>query len=306
MSQSNEGSIKVILFALMANFGIAVAKFTGAFYSKSASLLAEAIHSLADCTNQVFLLIGAKKSKKPADAQHPLGYGRENFFWSFLVALLLFFAGGVFAIYEGVHKLTSSEESTLTQPWIGVIILVVSIALEGGSFFACLKEVKKINRYPSLWQWFRESTASDLIVIFMEDFAALVGLVLALGFLLTAWITGDARWDAAGSICIGLILVVVAVLLGNEVKSLIVGEKSSTDYKDFINNEFKNQNSEMKLLKLISLATGSNEVMLALKVHPGTIKDSTNLINSINTVEAKIKSTFPEVKWIFAEPDLKD
>lgn len=305
MASHENSSIKVILFALFANLGIAIAKFGGALFTGSASLLAEAIHSLADCTNQVFLLIGAKRAKKPADDHYPLGYGRESFFWSFMVAILLFSMGGLFAIYEGYHKLHDTDQ-TLHSPYVGLVILILSITLEGGSFFACLKEVRKINVYSNLWQWFRKTTASDLVVIFIEDLAALVGLVCATVFLLIAILTNNALWDAMGSIVIGIILVIVSILLSIEVKSLIVGEKSSIDYRPAIQSFFDEEKSQARILKMISLATGSHEVMIAMKVTPGNIEKSHALIESINRVELKTKQKFPEIKWLFIEPDTAD
>ncbi len=305
MASAEGSSIKVILFALFANLGIALAKFGGAIFTGSASLLAEAIHSLADCTNQVFLLIGAKRSKKPADEQFPLGYGRESFFWSFMVAILLFSMGGLFAIYEGYHKLHDKDQ-TLQSPYVGLAILLFSILLEGGSFFACLKEVRKQNTYSSLWQWFRKSTASDLVVIFIEDLAALIGLIAATIFLLVAIITNNAFWDAFGSIIIGLILVVVSILLSIEVKSLIVGEKAAKDYKPTIQSFLDEENAKLEILKIISLATGSAEVMIAMKITSGSIEKSAGLIEAINRIEVKTKKKFPEVKWLFVEPDTAD
>lgn len=305
MSSADSSSIKVILVALFANLGIAACKFMGAFYTGSASLLAEAIHSLADCTNQIFLLIGTQKAKKQPDDDYPLGYGRESFFWSFMVAILLFSMGGLFAIYEGYHKLSQSD-SDLKYPSVGLSILVLSMLLEGGSFLACLKEVKKQNPYPNLWIWFRKSTASDLVVIFMEDFAALVGLAIATLFLLIAMMTKNPMWDGVGSIFIGGLLIVVSFLLAREVKSLIVGEKSSKDYRQEIQNFFTQENSEVKILTIISLATGSNEVMIAMKITAGSLQKSSDLIDSINRVEIVTKKRFPEIKWLFIEPDNKE
>lgn len=300
---ASHSSTRVIVFALLANLGIAITKFAGAFFTQSASLMAEAIHSLADCTNQIFLLIGAKKSQKPADEKYPLGYGRESFFWSFLVAILLFSMGGVFAIYEGVHKLSEAEQQ-LKMPYVGVAILVVSILLEGGSFFACLSEVRKTNTHKNLWQWFRKSTASDLVVIFMEDLAALLGLTLALGFLVIAILTGNAIWDAYGSIVIGGLLVVVSVLLANEVKSLIIGETPAFDYRSPIQKHFNQRDPDMQILRFIALATGSHEILISLKVSAGrSNKTSQQLIDSINAVEVEIKKQFPEIRWLFVEPD---
>lgn len=302
MAASQSGSIKVIFFALFANLGIAIAKFAGALFTGSASLMAEAIHSLADCANQVFLLIGAKRSQKPADENFPLGYGRESFFWSFMVAILLFSMGGLFAIYEGFHKLHDPDQN-LNSPYVGLTILILSILLEGGSFFACLKEVRKQNTYGSLWAWFRRSTSSDLVVIFIEDLAALIGLMAATVFLLIAIVTNNAFWDAAGSIFIGVLLIIVSVFLSREVKSLIVGEKSSTDYKQSIQSFFDQEKSGVRVLRIISLATGSHEVMIAMKVSSGNLDKSLALIETINRVEVQTKKQFPEIKWLFVEPD---
>ncbi len=299
------GSTKVIIFALIANFGIAVTKLGGALFTKSASMMAESIHSLADCTNQIFLLIGAKASQKPPDEKHPLGYGRESFFWSFLVAILLFSMGGIFAIYEGLHKLSGPEQE-LKMPLVGIAILIVSILLETGSFYACLKEVKKQNTHGSLWQWFRKSTASDLVVIFVEDLAALIGLVIALLFLFVALITNNPMWDAVGSVAIGTLLVTVSFLLAYEVKSLLVGEAASAHYKKDIEKHFLALDPEMKILKCIALVTGNNELLVSLKVLPGSRTTSKTLIEAINKAESSIKKQFPEIKWLFVEPDFED
>lgn len=299
-------SVRVVVIALLANLGIAVSKFVGAFFTGSASLLAEAIHSVADCTNQVFLLIGSKKSQKPPDELHPLGYGRESFFWSFLVALLLFSMGGVFAVYEGIHKVQEASHE-LQYPYVALTILIVAVLLEGGSFFACLKEVQKRKKpHESFWSWFRDSTTSDLLVIFLEDLAALTGLIVATLFLALSIATNDNRYDAMGSIFIGVLLIVMSFLLAREVKSLIVGEKSSKDYKNSIEELFKRTHSEFKVLKLISLVTGSDEIMITLKLHPGHITNSKDLIDAINRVEKQIRSLHPEIKWLFVEPDFVD
>lgn len=302
---AHEGSTRVIVFALFANLGIAITKFAGALFTKSASMMAESIHSLADCTNQVFLLIGVRAARKPADEKHPLGYGRESFFWSFLVAILLFSMGGVFAVYEGIHKLQESDQE-LKMPLVGVAILVVSILLEGASFYACYKEVKKINSYSNLWQWFRKSSASDLVVIFMEDLAALLGLIIALCFLVVAILTGNPIWDAMGSVVIGLLLIVVSFLLAYEVKSLLVGEAPNKNYRADIEKHFLNQDSEMKILKFIALVTGNSEILVSIKVLPGRHADTSSLIHSINAAEKAIKLQFPEIKWLFVEPDHKE
>lgn len=300
---SHGGSVKVIVFALLANLGIAIAKFAGALISGSASLLAEAIHSVVDCSNQALLLLGNKRSQKPATDRHPLGYGREAFFWSFIVAILLFSLGGLFAIYEGVHKLDAHEP--VSYPWLGLTILLVSIGLEGGSFWACLTEIRKQNRHGSLWAWFRKSTAAELLVIFTEDAAAMAGLSLAALFLVLSWVTGNSVWDAVGSIVVGSVLVCVAILLAIEIKALLIGEAPAEDLRPGVEAIIHEVMPGAKLLRFLALQTGASEVMLAMKIHPGPESSAREMIDRINEVERRTKARFPEIKWQFVEPDFE-
>lgn len=303
MSHGSDAT-RVIVIALFANLGIAIAKFTGAFISKSAALLAESVHSLVDCTNQGLLLIGNKKAKRLPSETHPLGYGREAFFWSFIVAILLFSLGGLFAIYEGVHKLDDHSEPG--SPLLGLGILVVSMVLEAYSFLACWKEVRAQNTYGDLWTWFKKTTSSELLVVFTEDAAAMLGLILATASLLLTWVTGNPIWDAIGSILVGVLLVIVAILLAVEIKSLLVGESPSTDYKKHLNARIAELIPEGRLFNLIALQIGPNEVMLSYKLSPGNIKDVKQLLVALNALERDIKQKYPEVKWQFCEPDLSD
>ena len=298
---AGDGSAKVIIFALMANLGIALSKAAGAFITQSASMFAEAIHSLVDTSNQILLLIGRKLSKRAPTEAHPLGYGREAFFWSFIVAIMLFSLGGLVAIYEGVHKFSNSEE--IRSPLIALAILGVSLVLEGFSFSACLKEVAHQQKGRSLWRWFHETTSSELLVVLTEDAAALVGLTIATGCLIVSWVTGDPRWDAIGSIWVGIVLVAVAGLLAVEIKSLIVGEAPTTDFKAFIQEQIQTHIPGGRLLKLIAIQTGADEVLLSYKVHPGTIQSAAHLVDGINSLEKSVKKAFPEVRWQFVEPD---
>jgi cation diffusion facilitator family transporter len=301
---STGGSTRVIIIAFFANFGIAITKFIGAFISGSASLFAEAIHSLVDCSNQILLLIGNKKSQKPADKKHPLGYGREAFFWSFMVAILLFTLGGLFAIYEGSHKLTGHSE--ISSPALGMGILIFSLLLEGYSFWSCFKEVKAQNTYGSLINWFKKTSNSELLVIFTEDAAALTGLFLATVFLGIAWATGNSYWDAIGSIVVGVLLVVVAVLLAIEIKSFIIGESPSDEIRDFIIQTVPDFFPSGRILNIIAVQTGSNEIMMACKIFPGSIKDVDNAITLINQLEKLCKSKFKDLRWQFFELDHED
>jgi cation diffusion facilitator family transporter len=204
-------SNRAILFALGANFAIACAKGVAAFFTGSSAMLAETVHSLADCGNQLLLLLGMKQARRPASPDYPLGYGKAIYFWSFLVALMLFSVGGMFSLYEGVHKLQAHEP--LRQWWWAAGVLLFGIVAEGVSMRACLQEVNKIRGERSLWRWFRESRQAELVVIFGEDLAALLGLVFALIAVLLSVVTGNPVWDAVGTIAIGVLLIVVAIFV---------------------------------------------------------------------------------------------
>lgn len=302
---SSGGSTKVIIISLCANFGIALSKLGGAMFTGSAALLAESVHSFSDCGNQLLLLYGQRVSKKPPTPKHPLGRGKEAFFWSFLVALLLFSMGGLFSLTEGWEKI--SHPHALTHPIVGVIILLVAVGLEGFSFFACLKEVKHQNTYGSIWQWVRHTSSADLLVIFLEDLAALLGLLFALTSLVLAWITGNPFWDALGSVAIGVLLIGVAILLGKEVKAMLIGEASSTNYETALRHLVQEYLPGGHIARVIAVQTGIDEVLLAYKVVPGdygmTVADA---IAQVNALEARVKQQFPQVRWQFAELDSEE
>ncbi|MGE4132188.1 MAG: cation diffusion facilitator family transporter [Bdellovibrionales bacterium] len=299
-----EHSTRVILVAFAANLGIAAAKFVGAVMTGSAALLAEGIHSLVDCSNQLLLLLGARRSARPPDEQHPLGYGREAFFWSFIVAILLFSLGGLFAIYEGVHKLGQTEE--VQAPLIGLLILLVSVGLEGYSFRVCLNEVRQQPRFAGYLKWFKSTKNSELLVIFAEDLAALAGLTIALLALLLAWLTGNPMWDSIGSILVGLLLVIVAIFLAVEIKSFLVGEAADEDLKRAVEAEVREAFPTGRLLRYIAIQVGSHSVLLSCKVHPGELTDLKSAIHRVNQMERKIKELHSSVTWQFIELDLSD
>jgi cation diffusion facilitator family transporter len=301
---SGSGSTKIILIAMTANLGIAIAKFFGAYFSKSSALLAEAIHSVVDTTNQVLLLLGEKSSKKPPDDTHPLGYGRETFFWSFVVSILLFSLGGLFAIYEGIHKLADPEP--MHNPMLALGILGFSILLEGYSFYACLKEVRNTNPFSNLWTWFRKTTSAGLLVIFTEDAGALVGLVIATICVSLSWALSNPAFDAYGSILIGCLLVGLAILLAREIKSLIIGEAPSKNYRLHIESLVRSHIPSSRVLRYLALQTGDGEVLISYKITPGNIQDVSQLIKTINQIEAQVRKQFPEIKWQFVEPDFKE
>lgn len=296
----HSSSARAILYAFTANLGIALAKLAAAVFTRSGSMLAEAIHSFADCGNQVLLYIGLKQSQKPADAQHPLGYGKVSYFWSFIVALLLFSMGGVFSIYEGVHKLHVHEP--LNKPWIALLVLGASILLESGSLAGCLREIRKLRGKRTLGQWLKSTRNAELVVVLGEDVAALVGLVLAMGFVALAVLTGNPVFDAIGSIVIGVVLVCVSIFVAVRIKGLIVGRSAEEDLQEAIRAEISQDPAIVELLNAITLQMGP-QVMLAAKVRMAPGLSIEAAVEHINHLERRIKSQFPEVSWCFVEPD---
>ena len=296
-------SLKSILFALGANFAIALAKTAGAVFTGSSSMLAEAIHSFADCANQALLIWGLKEARRQASPDHPLGHGRAIYFWSFIVALMLFSMGGLFSIYEGVHKLHDTEP--VKYAWVAVAILGFGVAAESVSLWGALREINKERGDQSLWQWFTSSRQSELLVIFGEDLAALGGLTLALVFIGISMITGNPMWDAIGSICIGVLLVLVAVLVGVEVKALLVGQSAEPQVLARLRAHIEAQPEVAQVYSLITQQLGS-EIMVAVKARMQPMASDLALITAINEVERRIRGEFSQVRWIFFEPDVID
>lgn len=296
-------SVKSILYALGANFAIAVAKLMAAMVTGSGSMMAESIHSLADCGNQGLLLFGLKHAKKPPTPEHPLGFGKSIYFWSFIVALMLFSMGGLFSIYEGVHKLQAPEP--MTYPWVAVAVLIFSVIAEGASLKGCIAEVNKERAGRSFYRWFRETRQSELLVIFGEDLAALLGLSLALVAVLAAMITGNPVYDAWGSIAIGGLLVVIAFFVGIEVKALLIGQGVEPTLKVKMELFLLEQPEVKRLFNLVSLQMGQ-DAMVAVKAEMAPQPSDRALVDAINAVEARFKGQFPMVVWLFFEPDIKD
>ena len=296
-------SLKSILFALGANFVIALAKTGGAVFTGSSSMLAEAIHSYADCANQALLIWGLKEGRRVPDPDHPLGYGRAIFFWSFIVALMLFSMGGLFSIYEGVHKL--HDPVPVANAWVAIGILAFGVAAESVSLWGCLREVDKERGGRSLWTWFRESRQSELLVVFAEDIAALGGLLCALTFIGLAMATGNPAWDAAGSICIGVLLLAVALLVGVEVKSLLIGQSVESRVLARMRTHLEAQAEVDVVFSLLTQQMG-RDVVVAVKARMRPMPSAKALVDAINRVEQGFRADFPQVKWLFFEPDVAD
>jgi len=295
-------STRAIFFALGANFAIAVSKGVAAFFTGSSAMLAETVHSLADCGNQLLLLLGIRQARRPPSPDYPLGYGKAIYFWSFLVALMLFSVGGMFSLYEGIHKLQHPEP--LQQWWWAVGVLVFGIVAEGMSMRACLQEVNKARGSRTLWQWFRQSRQAELVVIFGEDLAALLGLVFALVAVVLSVITGNPLWDAAGTIAIGALLVIVAVFVAIEVKAMLIGQSVDPEREREMRRFIEAREEVGRVISLITLQLG-NEVMVAIQAEMSDRQTTLHLAEEINRVERAFKAEFPEVRWSFFEPDLK-
>ena len=295
-------SLKSISYALTANLVIACAKGFAAWVTGSGAMLAEAIHSLADTSNQLLLILGLKKAKKPPSMNHPLGSGKEIYFWSFIVAIILFSLGGLFSLYEGWQKRAQPEP--LSQPWIAVAVLVFSIVAEGASLLGCVREINKVRGSRSLWRWFRQTRQSELAVIFGEDLAALLGLTFALGAVVVTMATGNPIYDAIGTLGIGLLLIAVAFLIGREVKELLIGQGVEAPVKDQMTAFLESRREVAELYNLLTLQLG-NDVMVAVKARMAAADSAEDMIKAINVCEVDFKARFPQVLWLFFEPDIK-
>jgi cation diffusion facilitator family transporter len=294
------GSVRAILYALGANVGIFIAKSVAAVLTGSGAMFAEAVHSLADCGNQGLLLLGMKRAKRPPTPDYPLGYGKEVYFWSFLVALMLFSVGGAFSVYEGIHKLMVPEP--LERPWIAIGVLVVSVILEWLSLRACMQEVDKVREGRSTWAWFRESRNAELIVIYGEQLAALLGLVVALGAVVLALVTGNPMYDAIGTLGIGVLLIVVAMFVAYEVKGLLIGQSVAPDRREAIRAWLEARPEILELFNVITLQLGQ-DVLVAVQARlDGNLRADAQ-VATIKAIEVELRRTFPDVKWSFFEPD---
>ncbi|OUL92137.1 cation diffusion facilitator family transporter [Paraburkholderia hospita] len=296
-----EESPKAIFYALAANLGIAVCKFAAAAFTGSGSMFAEAIHSTADCGNQVLLLFGLKQARRPASLLHPLGAGRVIYFYSLIVALLLFFVGGVFSVYEGVHRLMAHEP--LSHAYIALGVLGVSVVLETFSLMGAVREIRKTNPDKSMWRWFRETRESELLVVTGEDVAALLGLAIAFVAVLMTMITGNPVFDAWGSVGVGVLLMVIAVLVAREVKSMIIGESASPEVRRAIEAHLHTRTEIRSIINLITLQWGRH-VVVAVQAEMIDYDSGRAMVDAINIVEADLQATFPQVRWVFFEPDV--
>ncbi|MGH3612415.1 MAG: cation diffusion facilitator family transporter [Pseudonocardia sp.] len=298
---SASGGTKAIVAALVANAGIAVAKFVGYLITGSSSMLAEAVHSVADTSNQGLLLLGGRSARRAATAEHPFGYGRDRYFYSFVVALLLFSLGSVFALYEGIHKLEGSE--ALTSPLVAVGILVVAIALETYSFRTAIVESRPLKGNGTWWQFIRQSKVPELPVVLLEDLGALVGLFLALFGVGLTVLTGEPVWDAIGTICIGVLLGVIAVILIIEMKSLLIGEGATPPVLGRIVASLES-GAVRRVIHIKTQYLGPEELLIAAKIalEPGMSVEE--VARAIDEAEHRVRAAVPDARVIYLEPDL--
>jgi cation diffusion facilitator family transporter len=296
-------SLKSILFALFANSAIAVAKGFAALLTGSGAMLAEAIHSVADAGNQLLLILGLRQTRKAPTDDHPLGFGKSIYFWSFLVAVILFSVGGMFSLYEGVHKLQNPEP--LTYPWVAVAVLVFAIVAESISLWGCMREVNKERHGRNLFQWFRNSRSSALIVVFGEDVAALLGLLFALIAIVMTMLTGNPLWDAGGTISIGVLLLVIAVFVAIEVQELLIGQSVDPPIQAEMLTFFKKRSEIREVFNLLTMQFGP-DAMVAIKAKMVPTGSERGMVDAINNVEQAFRAEFPDTAWLFFEPDVED
>ena len=293
-----------IIQSLVINLAIAVSKGFAAFMTGSGAMLAETIHSFSDCANQALLLMGVKQAQRPPDEKHPLGYGRSVYFWSFMVAVLLFSIGGMFSIYEGVHKFMHPEPvENIT--W-GIGILLFSLALEGYATYSNIVELNVRKGTTRFFKYIRATKDSDLIVIFGENSAAVLGLILALLALITSYYTGDGRYDALGSLAIGVVLILVAIFLSIEVKSLLIGESADPIIIETANKIALDHPNINKIINCITIQQGPGEVLACVKIQCEPHLTALQVSELINDFESQFRSACPEVKWLYVEPDLEE
>jgi len=299
---SASGGTKAIIAAFLANLGIAITKFIAWAFSGSSSMLAEGVHSVADSGNQLLLLLGGRKARRKADAEHPFGYGRERYVYAFVVAIILFSVGGVFSIYEGIEKLTHPHP--LENWWLPVLVLVIAICLESFSLRTAVKESNHVRGRQNWIQFIRRAKQPELPVVLLEDVAALLGLVFALiGVGLTV-LTGDNMWDGIGTIAIGVLLVTVAIVLGIETKSLLVGEGANPDDHAKILAAVNGHPQVEAVIHMKTLYLGPDELLVAAKIAVPKATRASEVAAAIDAIEADVRAAVPAARVIYLEPDI--
>ena len=298
----DHGSRRAIIAAFLANLGIALSKFVAFALTGAASMLAEAIHSLADTGNQGLLMLGGKRSLRPADEVHPFGYGTLRYFWAFVVALVLFSVGGLFAIFEGIEKLLHPHQ--LEDPRIAIGVLLVSVALESFSLRTALRESREERRGKSIYQFVRRTKIPELAVVVLEDIGALIGLTFALIGVTLASVLDEARWDAAGSLAIGVLLVIIAIVLAIEMASLLVGEAATPEVVETIRTILGAHEDVVRVIALRTQHVGPDDIMVNTKLEFEPTLTVARLSDVVNELEVEVRAAEPKAHTIFIEPDV--
>jgi cation diffusion facilitator family transporter len=299
---STEGGMRAVIAALLANLGIAVAKFVAFLFTGSSSMLSEAIHSVADSGNQVLLLIGNRRAKRPADEHHNFGYGRRRYVYGFIVAIVLFLVGGLFSLYEGWHKWQHPEP--LSDWWIAVVVLLIAIALESFSFRTAIREANRSRGRRSLFGYVKAARQPELPVILLEDAGALVGLVFALLGVGLAVVTGNGRFDAMGAMAVGTLLVVIAIFLAMEMTAMLVGESALPEEVAAIQAALAGSAGVVRVIHLRTLHVGPDELLVAAKIAVAQNDTGTQIAEQIDAAERAVRAAVPSARYIFLEPDL--
>ncbi len=299
---STEGGTRAVLAALGANLGIAAAKFVAFAFTGSSSMLSEGIHSVADSANQVLLLVGGRRARRRADKAHQFGYGRTRYLYGFIVAVVLFLVGGLFSVYEGVHKIQHPEPLSSPQWAFGVLLL--AIVLEGLSFRTAMREANKSRGGRSLLRFVRDARQPELPVVLLEDAGALIGLLLALFGVGMAELTGDGRWDGVGSFAIGALLIVIAVFLTVEMGSLLVGESALPAQEAAIRGALESVPDIDRIIHLRTLHVGPDELLVAAKIAVGRTDSARQVADAIDAAELRVREAVPIARYIFLEPDV--
>lgn len=301
---SAEGSKRAIVAALLANAGIAAAKFVGFLITGSSSMAAEAVHSVADTSNQGLLLLGQNRAAKAANRLHPFGYGRSRYFYSFVVALVLFTLGSMFAIYEGIEKVRHAHDHALESPIVAVAILVIAICLEGYSFRTAYKESKPLKGDATWWQFIRNARTPELPVVLLEDTGALVGLILALGGVGMTMITDNAVWDGVGTLAIGALLGVIAIILIVEMHSLLIGEGATDAEETALLTELAAADGVDRVIHMKTQYLGPDEMLVAAKIAISPGSDIAKIADTIDAAELRVRTALPQARLIYLEPDI--
>ena len=300
---SASGGTKAIVAALLANMGIAVCKFVAFLLTGSSSMLAESIHSVADSGNQGLLLIGGRRARREASTEHPFGYGRARYIYAFIVAIVLFTVGGLFALYEGWHKV--SDPHPITEwVWVPVAVLIIGIVLEAFSFRTAIVEANAVRGEQSWVDFVRHAKAPELPVVLLEDLGAMVGLVLALIGVGLTLLTGNGIWDGVGTLCIGVLLEVIAIVLALETKSLLLGEGASAQDRAAIERALADEPLVTRVIHLKTLHLGPDELLVAAKIAVGQAVSAADVARAIDATEARIRAAVPIARVIYLEPDI--